>query len=143
MFVDPEEAIDARIKDVIDSHLRDTGAFEARKIPIMKAFEEFLHSSKQIYINRSLTTAIPDDVIIRFLAFKDVKGGGRMVVHDVNCYNIGEPELLQDCGELGCKTVINGGRFSQNLNNSPFKRGFQETWVTFKMGEYNGHRESS
>ena len=44
----PEEAIDARIKDVTDSHLRNTGTFEARKIPIMKAFEEFLHSSKQI-----------------------------------------------------------------------------------------------
>ena len=96
----PEEAIDARIKDVIDSHLKNTGTFEARKNPIMKAFEEFLHSSKQI--SRSLTTAIPDDVI-RFLAFKDVKGGGRTVVHDVNCYNIGEPELSQDCGELGVK----------------------------------------
>ena len=86
----------------------------------MKAFEEFLHSSKQI--SRSLTTAIPDDVI-RFLAFKDVKGGGRTVVH-VRCYNIGEPELSQDFRELECETFMAADSLRTSLK-VPLKEGFR------------------
>ena len=55
----------------------------------MKAFEEFLHSLK--IINRCLTAAISDDVI-RFLAFKDVRGGGRTVAHDIRCCYIGKSD---------------------------------------------------
>ena len=52
----PEDLIDERINDVVLSHLKNTGEWEARKVPVMKGFEEFLYSSD--LKNKSLVTAI-------------------------------------------------------------------------------------
>ena len=48
----------------------------------MRALEIFLHSRTVVAKRRNLVTARPED-ITEFLAFKDVSGVGRTVVHDI------------------------------------------------------------
>ena len=49
--------------------------------------------------------ARPED-IIEFLAYKDVSGVGRTVVHDINCTMIGESSTSVQCDPMKCMMVI-------------------------------------
>ena len=119
----PEDLIDEQINDVVFSHLKNTEKCEARKLLVMKAFEEFLFSST--LTNKSLVTATSkNSFVIRFLAYRDVAGNGRTAVHDVNCYNIGESFILEGCEEFDCKTLM----AAQSIRTAlivPLKEGYR------------------
>ena len=127
----PELLITARINNVHTSHLKNTGKFEARKLPVLRTFEIFLHSC-----SKSITTATPQDVI-RFMAFKDVSDSGRTVVHDTECPHIGDTSLSVDCLPTKCMKVM----AADSLRTAvivPLKEGYRCLGISSKWDDANG-----
>ena len=127
----PEKLIDLRLENIFTSHSKVTGKASARRQPVMAAFEIFLHS-----YGKTIVTASPQDVI-KYMAYKDVSGVGRTVVHDTNCFNIGHSSRLPSCDPNICMTVM-AAESQRTAVVVPLKEGYRQLGLDSKWDNTSG-----